>query len=58
LTLYIYAGENLSSLAKLKLITYATSLERYISRGGICSISKLYHDYEEIIDLGKEIKCK
>lgn len=52
----MYTGENLSSLAKLKLNAHATSLERYISRGGICSISKLYHEYEEIVDLEKEIR--
>lgn len=31
-------------------------MERYIARGGLCAISKLYHEYEEIADLGKEIK--
>lgn len=29
-------------------MTHAITLERYIARGGLCSISKLYHDYETI----------
>lgn len=56
LTIYIYPGENLSSFAKLKLFSRAVDLERYISRGGICAISKLYHDYETFTDLRKEVK--
>ena len=56
LWIYVYAGENLSSTAKLKLVSHSLQLERYILRGGISSISKLYHDYKEIVDLTREVK--
>jgi hypothetical protein len=56
MAIYIYAGENLSSFAKMKLMSCALALERYITRGGVCAISKLYHEYEDIADIKREIK--
>jgi hypothetical protein len=53
LWIYVYTGENLGSVARLKLMSHAIALERYISRGGLCSISKLYHEYESIADLSR-----
>lgn len=48
LKVYVYAGENLSSEAKIKLMSYGIQLGRYVSRGGVCSVSKLYHEYEDV----------
>ena len=56
LKVYIYVGQNLSSQAKIKLLSYGIQLGRYIIRGGICSVSKLYHEYEQISELKNEIR--
>jgi hypothetical protein len=54
--IYVYVGENLSSTARLKLLSQSIQLERYIARGGTSCISKLYHDYKELADLSREAR--
>lgn len=51
MSILVCAGENLSSFAKLKLMAQATALQRYVGRGGACAVSKLFHEYQEIVSL-------